>query len=90
MFSLQIKYHTSEDFRKEYPDYFDGGGEIEIPASENRVSLSGQLFKPNMEYEFNITARTEAIRGPPATILVRTRIQGTHWLPVSIKPPDWN
>eukprot|EP00057_Strongylocentrotus_purpuratus_P029799 XP_011684273.1 PREDICTED: receptor-type tyrosine-protein phosphatase delta [Strongylocentrotus purpuratus] len=76
-----IKYHTSDDFRREYPDYYDGGGEIEILASEQRVSLSGQLFKPNMEYEFNITARTEAIRGPPASILVRTRIQALEHIP---------
>ncbi|XP_041474903.1 tyrosine-protein phosphatase Lar-like isoform X2 [Lytechinus variegatus] len=76
-----IKYRTSDDFRREYPNYYDGGGEIEILATENRVSLDSQLFQPNMEYEFNITARTEAIRGPPATILVRTRIQALQHIP---------
>ncbi|XP_071498430.1 receptor-type tyrosine-protein phosphatase delta-like, partial [Diadema antillarum] len=76
-----ISFRTSPRFRKEHPTYYDSGRDIEILATENHLTLAGQMFKSNMEYQFNITARQELAEGPPAIILVQTKVQALQSVP---------
>ncbi|XP_072021945.1 receptor-type tyrosine-protein phosphatase F-like isoform X2 [Amphiura filiformis] len=68
-----IKYSTSREARTERPQYVDAGQQWDIDQNQHSLVIAHQL-KPNMEYEFDIRARTKSGLSPPAIIYVRTKI----------------
>ena len=75
VYIMQIKYSTSQEGLTERPLYRDPGQEMYVDKIQHSLVIAHQL-KPNMDYQFDIRARTKSGLSDPAVIFVRTRISG--------------
>ncbi|XP_038056355.1 receptor-type tyrosine-protein phosphatase S-like isoform X2 [Patiria miniata] len=76
----RIVYATSPQGQKEHPDHVDEGQSVTLTNEHRTFHISA--LKPNMEYQFNITAVTETGSSPPATVLVHTRRAAPNHVPI--------
>lgn len=77
-----ITYATTKAYILSNPGYYDNG-RVEVDSGSRELGLNN--LKPNMDYEFNITAKTPG-NGltPPTTIFIQTNVAP----PKEVPPPD--
>lgn len=68
----QITYSTTKGFKLLNPGYYDNG-KVEVDSGRKELALT--ILQPNMDYEFNITAKTpdDGVT-PSSTIYIKTNV----------------